>query len=90
MTVSKLCFALLLLLTVLFCVMQSHFMFGAAAVLTFTFFFSSLALIPLAILLDGYYGAFFAVPTVSLLAIVWYVISEVVRARMSVVQSEYE
>lgn len=68
-------------------IMQSLLVLGVAATIIFTLKYSGVALIPLAIVLDGYYGAFFTLPLLSIAAVGWYVVSEVIRVRMSIVQS---
>lgn len=70
--------------------MQSHFLLGVAVVAIFTLKFSAVALLPLAILLDGYYGAFHVIPVFSISAIGWYIVSDILRSAMNIVQSEYE
>ena len=82
--------AVILYLSILFSVMQNLIILGIVATVWFTIGFGALALLPLAILLDGYYGAFYSVPLFSISAIGWYVLSELLRTRMNIVQSEYE
>lgn len=70
--------------------MQSLVILGVISAVVFTVKYSGIALLPLAILLDGYYGAFYSVPLFSLATIGWYILSELLLSRMSVVQSKYE
>ncbi len=56
----------------------------------FTFRVGAVWLIPLAFLLDGYFGAFSDVPYISLIACAWYVISEYIRPRLIVQSHSYE
>lgn len=90
MTFIKGSLAILLYLIIIFSAMQSHVLLGVVAVVVFTLTYSGIALLPLAILLDGYYGSFFTVPWFSVAAIAWYLLSEIIRVRLSIVQSEYE
>jgi hypothetical protein len=70
--------------------MQGHILLGAITVVLYTFAFSAVALLPLAIVLDGYYGAFYAAPVLSICAIGWYLLSETLRSAVNIVQSEHE
>ena len=70
--------------------MQGHILLGVVMVVVFTYAFSAVALMPLAIALDGYYGAFYTVPVLSICAISWYLLSEMLRSAMNIVQSEHE
>jgi hypothetical protein len=45
-----------------------------AGILFFSFKFGAGALIPLAVLMDGYFGNFYTVPYLSIFSIVWYII----------------
>ncbi len=56
----------------------------------FTFRASAVWLLPLAFLLDGYFGAFSDIPYISLIACVWYVISEYIRPQLIVRAHSYE
>jgi hypothetical protein len=90
MTFFQGCLAICLYLTIIFSFMQSHILLGVTAVLLYTLKFSAVALLPLAILLDGYYGAFHTVPVFSIAAIGWYLLSEILRSAMNIVQSSHE
>jgi hypothetical protein len=82
--------AVVLYLVIIFSVMQSAVLLGVVAIAAFTVRFSAVSLIPLAIALDGYYGAFYEVPALSIASVVWYILSEIIRARVNIVQSKYE
>jgi len=82
--------AVVLYLIILFSIMQSAVLLGIVAIAAFTVRYSAVALIPLAIALDGYYGAFYGVPALSIASVLWYILSEVIRARVNIVQSKYE
>jgi hypothetical protein len=90
MTFFQGCIAISLYLTSLFLFMQGHIALGIVAVVLYTFKFGAATLLPLAVLLDGYFGAFHHVPVFSLAAIGWYIFSEHLRLAMNIVQSEHE
>jgi len=90
MTFSQGFLALGLYLVIIFSVMQSQILIGIVTVVLYTFKFSATALLPLAIILDGYYGAFYTVPVFSIGIIIWYVVSEIFRSAMNIVQSNNE
>lgn len=79
-----------LYLVIIFSFMQNHILLGLFAVVIYTFTFSAVLLIPLAILLDGYYGAFYTLPVFSLATILLYLLSEIIRVTLNIVQSEHE
>jgi hypothetical protein len=90
MTFFQGCVAVGLYLGIIFLFMQSYILLGGAAVLVYTLKFSAATLLPLAIVLDGYYGAFHTVPVFSVCAIGWYLLSETLRSTVNIVQSEHE
>jgi len=83
-------FAVCLYLAIIFLFMQGNILLGTVAVVIYSLAFSAVALIPLAILLDGYFGAFYSVPVLSICAILWYLLSETLRLAMNIVQSDHE
>lgn len=50
----------------------------------FTYYFGAGGLLVLAMLLDGYFNAFATIPVFSLVALGWYILSELARSRMRV------
>tara|TARA_B100001939_G_C16645810_1_gene489627 strand:+ start:185 stop:397 length:213 start_codon:yes stop_codon:yes gene_type:complete len=52
--------------------MQNWLFFAFVLVAFYSYRYGSGILIPVAILLDGYYGNYYHVPYLSLMAIVWY------------------
>jgi hypothetical protein len=90
MTIFQAFLAFSLYIVIIFSFMQSHILLGVGAVLLYTLKFSASALLPMAILLDGYYGAFHSVPVFSVCAIGWYLLSEMFRSATNIVQSRYE
>lgn len=63
---------------------QNLIILAAIFVVFFTFRFGAVYLLPLAFFIDGYYGAFYQVPYLSLIFLLWFVISEFVRIRLRV------
>ena len=63
-------------------VVQNHLLIAFLLVLVFTFRQGAVLLIPLAFVIDGYFGAFQTIPIITLFTISWYVISEFVRPQL--------
>lgn len=63
-------------------VVQNYLFIAFLLVLVFTFKRGAVLLIPLAFVIDGYFGAFQAIPTITLFTIAWYAISEFVRPQL--------
>ena len=82
----RLVYILLALLLIAIAIMQNLFWLAALFVIGFTAFFGAFFLVPLAIVIDGYFNAFAAVPWLSITAVVWYVCSELVRLRMRIMK----
>ncbi len=80
----KLFLSIGLFLAIGFLLLQNHLLLAAVAVVLFTMRTSAAWLIPLAILLDGYFGAFSAVPVLSLVFLLWYIASEFIKPRLLV------
>lgn len=69
-------FAIALLVT------QNHLWLAAGATALFTFRIGAVWLIPLAIFIDGYFGAFYTTPIFSIAASLWYVASEFIKPQL--------
>jgi hypothetical protein len=69
---------------------QNHVLIAFALVVWFTYRVGAILLIPLAIIIDGYFGAFYSYPTITLVAILWYAASEFVRPQLLVQYKKYE
>ncbi len=63
-------------------VVQNQLLLAFFAALLFTYYRSAAWLIPLGFLIDGYFNAFFAAPTFSIVSIAWYVVSEFIKPRL--------
>lgn len=70
--------------------MQNHLILAFLLAGWFTWRVGAFLLLPLAIALDGYFGAFYNVPALTIFAIIWYVVSEFVRPRLLMHYNEYE
>lgn len=86
----KLFLALVLYFFIALMVIENQLIVAVLLVLWFTFRVSAVWLLPLAFLLDGYFGAFAEIPYLSLVACIWYVISEYIRPRLIVQSNSYE
>jgi hypothetical protein len=68
--------------TILLLVVQNQLLLAALAALLFTYYRSAAWLIPLGFLVDGYFDAFYAVPMFSIITIIWFIISELLKPRL--------
>jgi hypothetical protein len=75
---------LLILLSVV--VLQNMLWLAAFLAVYFTYTYSAAALFLLAICIDAYFGAFSTLPYFSFVALVWYLLSELVRLRMRIMK----
>jgi hypothetical protein len=71
-------------------VIENQLIIAALLALWFTSRVGSVWLLPLAFLLDGYFGAFSDIPYISLTVCIWYVISEYIRPRLIAQSNSYE
>lgn len=86
----KIFFTLILYFLIAFMIIENQIAIAVLLSGWFTFRVGALWLIPLAFLLDGYFGAFSDIPYISLIACVWYIISEYIRPRLIVQSHSYE
>lgn len=63
-------------------IIQNHLLLAAICILIFSFKNGALAFIPLAIVIDGYFGNFYTLPWLSFLSIVWYLFVDFLRPRI--------
>jgi hypothetical protein len=63
-------------------IVQNHLLLAFFLVLLFTFRRGAVLLIPLAFVIDGYFGAFATVPAITMSAIAWYMVSAIVRPQL--------
>lgn len=86
----KLAFNIFLFFLIAFSILQSHFVIAGVAVLIFTYRCGAGFLVPLAFLIDGYFGAFYHIPVISIASCVWFFISELIRPRLLLQYQGYE
>lgn len=86
----KFFFTLVLYFLIALMVIENQLIIAAMLVAWFTFRVGAVWLLPLAFLLDGYFGAFTEIPYISIIACVWYVLSEYIRPRLIVQSNSYE
>lgn len=72
-------FATFLYIVITFSFIQNWLFLAVAAIFLFSIKYNSVALIPLAILIDGYFGNFFNIPMLSIAAILWFMVVEFLR-----------
>jgi hypothetical protein len=73
----------ILFLLIIFSLLQNWLWLGFLLVVVFSIWYKPVYLIPLAILVDGYFGSFHFIPVFSLLSVLWYVLVEGVRPRIA-------
>jgi hypothetical protein len=81
---------ILLGILILFALMQSYFYVAIALILLFTVRASAIWIIPLAFLIDGFYGAFYSFPYITVAVVLWYIVSEFLKPRIFVKKDGYE
>ncbi len=87
MSIKGYIFSVILYMVILFSILQSSFILAGVSIIVFSIKYSSYALIPMAIVFDGYFGAFYEFPLLSCLAIVWCGCVELLRPKIFIVQS---
>lgn len=80
----KLFLNLTLFISITFLLLQNQLLLAFVAVCIFSYRVSAAWLLPLAILIDGYFGAFSNVPVLSLSFLLWYILSEFIKPRLLV------
>ncbi len=69
--------------------MQNQLLIAIGAIVLFTYRVSAAWLIPLGFMIDGYLGAFYDVPVITMALILWFVCTELLRPRL-MIQASYE
>lgn len=64
-------------------ILQNWLFVSGLLVILFSYQFGGVALVPLAFLIDGYFGNFTGVPYVSIFSIVWYLLVEYIRPKIA-------
>lgn len=78
-----------LYLTIIVTLLQGLFVVTVPLAIWFSFRVGALALLPVAILIDGYFGAFFEIPVLSIVTLLWYVVCELLRPQLLWQNEEY-
>lgn len=86
----KLAVNILLYIFIAFMVLQSHLFVAGIAVVLFTYRCGAGWLVPLAFMIDGYFGAFYHIPVISMVTCVWFFVSELIRPRLLLQFEGYE
>jgi hypothetical protein len=73
--------ALFIYLLIIISLIQNWLFVAAGLVVYFSINFNSVALIPLAMLVDGYFGSYYSIPYFSFAAVIWFVVVEYLRPR---------
>ena len=60
-------------------ILQNLIVLAGISILIFSIKYGAVALIPLGILIDGYFGNYHTVPYISILAVLWYLLVEFLR-----------
>lgn len=75
--------SLLIYISIVISIMQNWLILAAILVSLFSIKYGAVTLIPLAMLIDGYYGNYHAVPVLSIVAVGWFVLVEYLRPRFA-------
>lgn len=81
----KLTFSIIVYCLLVFAILQNALIPALVLLFVFTLRHSALYVIPIAILIDGYFGAFGQVPVFALFAVFWYGFSEILREKLRLV-----
>jgi hypothetical protein len=65
--------AILLYVGIIISFIQNWLLASVIMIGVFSYHFNAASLIPVAIILDGYFGNFYTVPYLSLIAVSWYI-----------------
>lgn len=68
--------------SICFSIMQNWLLFAGLCIIMFSIRYGAITLIPLAIVLDGYYGNYHTVPYLSFITVWWYAVVEYVRPKI--------
>ena len=78
----KLAINIFLYIFIALMMLQNHLIFATVGIVLFTFRCGAVWLLPLAFAIDGYFGAFYAIPYITIAACAWYVVSEFIRPQL--------
>ena len=71
-----------LYLSLLFATMQNWLLLAGVLIIVFSLRYKAASLIPLAILIDGYFGNFYTIPFLSLASVVWFMFIEYMHPKI--------
>lgn len=86
----KLAINILLYIFIAFMVLQNHLLIAGLAVVLFTYRCGAGLLVPMAFMIDGYFGAFHQLPLFTIGACIWFFVSELIRPRLLLQYVSYE
>lgn len=64
-------------------IMQNWLLLAFFLIFLFSARFGTVALIPLAVMVDGYFGNYYSVPFLSFSSVAWFILFELLRPRFS-------
>jgi hypothetical protein len=82
-------FTVILYIAIVLLTVQNHLVLAALCSLVYTYRVGALLLIPLAVCIDGFFGAFYHIPVFSIVATVWYLVSELIRPTLILQSKSY-
>jgi uncharacterized membrane protein (GlpM family) len=82
-------FDIIIFIAVALLAIQNQLFAAGVLAVFFTYRVSALPLVALAIGIDGFFGAFYHLPMFSIVTLVWYLVSELLRPRISLKQTSY-
>jgi hypothetical protein len=74
----------------LFATLQGWFFIAVPLLLYFTFYYSAAWVVPVALLIDGYFGALYTFPKLTVFTLVWFIVSELIKPHLLWQNSRYE
>lgn len=83
----KIFLAIFLYFTIIFSFLQNCLSLLLVSLVVFSIRFGAVSLIPVAILIDGYFGNFFGIPYLSFSVIMWFLLVEYLRPKIIDVES---
>jgi hypothetical protein len=83
---KHLIYATLLIFLIAIAVFQNLLWLAAIYALLFTWWYGAVWLVVLALLIDGYFGSFASIPIFSLIALLWFTVSELGRPAMRIMK----
>lgn len=79
---SKIFFPTIIYFSIAVSILQGWLWLAAGLIILFSLRYGAVALVPLAILIDGYFGNFYTMPYLSWATILWFVMVDIVRPKL--------